>query len=161
MQDISASTFTITPAQPILISPDGGELLQQSCNYTITWNSASFFTNVRLEYSLNSGTTWTQIVAATSNSGSYNWTVPNTASSLCLVRASNSTSLSVNDVSNSTFTISPAITVTSANGGETWYGCTTYPITWSHSNCVYYYNVDNKTISEDQFYSIIKNSKRK
>ena len=26
---------------------------------------------------------------------------------------------------------------------------------------VYYYNVDNKTISEDQFYSIIKNSKRK
>ena len=26
---------------------------------------------------------------------------------------------------------------------------------------VYYYNVDNKTISEDQFYSIIKNSKRR
>jgi hypothetical protein len=26
---------------------------------------------------------------------------------------------------------------------------------------VYYYNIDNKTISEDQFYSIIKNSKRR
>jgi len=142
MQDISASTFTITPAQPILTSPNGGENLQQSCNHYITWNTSSFFSTVRLEYSLNNGSSWTLITTSATNNGSYGWTVPNTASTLCLVRASNSASVSVNDVSNSTFTIAPAITVTNANGGETWYGCSTYPITWNHTSCVSYYNID-------------------
>ena len=145
MQDVSNGTFTISPATPILTAPNGGETLQQECTYYITWNSASFFTTVKLEYSTNNGTSWNTITTAATNNGSYGWTVPNIGSGQCLVRASNSTSLSVNDVSNATFTIAPAITVLSPNGGETWVGCSTYPITFAHTNCNSYYNIDYST----------------
>ncbi len=134
--DVSDATFTITPAQPILITPNGGETLYSGTNYNITWNAATFFTTVRLDYSLDNGVTWTMIVAATGNSGSYNWTVPNVSSTLCLVKASNSTSVTVNDVSNSTFTIKPAVTIVTPNGdnGVTiWGGCTVTSITFDRS----------------------------
>ncbi len=134
--DQSDATFTITPAQPILTSPNGGQTLYSGTNYNITWNAATFFSNVRLEYSLNNGTTWTTIIANTSNSGSYGWTIPNVYSTQCLVRASNTSSLSVNDVSNTTFTIKPAVTIITPNGdnGVTiWGGCTVTSITFDRS----------------------------
>ncbi|MCZ8286733.1 MAG: hypothetical protein O9353_14870, partial [Bacteroidia bacterium] len=142
MQDISASVFTITPAQPILLTPNGGETIQQNCGYNITWNTATFFSNVRLEYSLNNGSTWTTIITSTSNNGSYYWYAPTTPSTLCLIRASNTSSLTVNDVSNATFTIAPGITVTSPNGGEIRYGCSIYNITWNHSDCSNRFNLE-------------------
>ncbi|MBA4241538.1 MAG: hypothetical protein C0448_12490, partial [Sphingobacteriaceae bacterium] len=58
------------------------------------------------------------------------------SSTQCLVRASNSTSVTVNDVSNSTFTIKPAVTVITPNGdnGVTiWGGCTVTSITFDRS----------------------------
>ncbi len=116
----------------------------------ITWNTATFFSNVRLEYSLNNGSTWTTIVANTGNSGSYGWSVPNVSSNQCLVRASNTSSLSVSDVSNTTFTIKPAVTIITPNGdnGVTiWGGCTVTSITFDRSpawnNYLIEYSINN------------------
>ncbi|MBS1634578.1 MAG: T9SS type A sorting domain-containing protein, partial [Bacteroidetes bacterium] len=134
--DVSNSTFTISPATPILITPNGGEILYSGTSYNITWNAATFFTTVRLDYSIDNGLTWTNITTATSNSGSYNWTVPNVSSTQCLMRASNSTSVTINDISNATFTIKPAVTVITPNGdnGVTiWGGCTVTSITFDRS----------------------------
>jgi hypothetical protein len=134
MQDVSNANFTITPATPVLITPNGGETLTTQCTYNITWNTASIYNYAVLEYSVDNGVTWNMIVNGASNSGSYAWGVPyNVYGTQCLIRLSNYQYPSLSDVSNSTFTISTPITVTSANGGETWYGCSTYPITWTAS----------------------------
>ena len=135
MQDVSNSVFTINAAQPILLTPNGGESLSSQCSYNITWNTATFYTNVLLEYSTNNGSTWTTIGTYTNN-GTRAWTVPNIGSNQCLVRISNSGLPTLTDVSNATFTINNPITVTAANGGETWYGCSTYNITWNASTCI-------------------------
>jgi len=88
------------------------------------------------------------IVNGASNTGTYGWTVPNTISGTqCLIRLSNYQYPSLTDVSNSTFTISTPITVTAANGGESWYGCSYYNITWTASTCIQrfyiYYSLNN------------------
>ncbi len=146
---MSNAVFTITPATPIVLTPNGGEVLQSQCNYNITWNAATYYSTVRIDYSLNNGTTWINYVTSTSNDGIQSWAVPNTPSTQCLVKVSNTADLLVNDVSNAVFTIAQPVTVTAANGGETWYGCSTYNITWNRTNCAYswalYYSTNNGT----------------
>jgi hypothetical protein len=145
MQDVSNAVFTINAAQPILITPNGGETLSPQCGYNITWNTATFYTNVVIEYSANNGTTWTMIVNGAGNSGSYIWSTPNTPTTQGLIRISNYGLPSLFDVSNATFTIAAPITVTAANGGETWYGCQTYNINWNASTCIQRFYVDYST----------------
>ena len=139
--DVSNANFTITPATPILLTPNGGEVLQQSCTYYITWNSSTFFSSVRLDYSSDNGLTWTNITTGASNSGSYSWSVPSLVSSQYLIKASNASNLAYNDVSNANFSIATPITVTSPNGGENFYGCSTYTISFSKTTCISYFNV--------------------
>jgi bacillopeptidase F (M6 metalloprotease family) len=74
--DVSNAVFTINAPQPLLTAPNGGETLQVQCLNTITWNQATFFSSVRLDYSLDNGVTWTNITSSTSNDGVQNWTVP-------------------------------------------------------------------------------------
>jgi len=148
MQDESNAAFTIVADQPVLTSPNGAENWYPNCSYNITWNTATFYSTVNLEYSVNNGTTWTTIVTGTANDGSQTWTVPLSVSSTCLVRASNSANTAVNDVSDATFSILTPITVTAPNGGETFYGCSTYPISWTKPNaCISQfavsYSIDN------------------
>jgi hypothetical protein len=143
--DISDANFTIAPAQPILLTPNGGESLSAQCPYNITWNAASMYTSVVLEYSTNNGSTWNMIVNGASNTGTYNWTVPNLSSTQCLIRISNYLYPALTDVSNATFTINNPLTVTAANGAETWYGCNTYNITWNASSCIQYFNIQYST----------------
>ena len=148
--DVSDANFTVTPATPILLSPNGGEILYSGTTHYISWNGTTFFSPVRLEYSVNNGVTWTTITTSATNSGSYAWTVPNVSSTTCLVRASNTSSLSVNDVSNATFTIKPAVTIITPNGdnGVTiWGGCTVTSITFDRSpawnNYLIEYSINN------------------
>ena len=145
--DESNAAFTITPAVPILLTPNGGQILQPLCNYNITWNTASLYTNARLDYSTDNGTTWTNITTSTSNDGSHSWAVPNITAATCLVRISNAGDMSVTDISDATFSIAKPITVTSFNNAETAIGCSTVPITWSKTTCAgswdVYYSLNN------------------
>ena len=89
-----------------LTSPNGGESWEASSTHDITWTSENV-DNVKIEYSTDSGTTWTDIVASTAASAdSYAWTVPNEPSSNCLVKISDTSNPDINDTSDNTFTIS-------------------------------------------------------
>ncbi|MBN8702246.1 MAG: T9SS type A sorting domain-containing protein [Bacteroidetes bacterium] len=152
--DISNSTFTITPATHLVTvtAPNGGENWYVGSVYPITWTS-QFFTSqfVALEYSIDNGTTWLNIATSATNNGTYNWTLPNTPSTTALVRVSEFGIPSVNDISDAVFTIKlPTITVTTPNGGETWYNNTSKSITWTSAGLTtntvkIEYSLDNGT----------------
>ncbi len=96
-----------------LLSPIGGEGWLIGSSYQITW-SDYLVTNLKIEYSTNSGSTWTLITASTpASSGSYVWKVPNTLSSTCKVRISDVSDSTIFAISNRTF--STIITGTDKN----------------------------------------------
>ena len=92
-------------ATPLLTSPNGGESFTAGDIRNITW-TASGLTDIKLEFSINNGTTWTAIVPnANATTRAYAWTVPNVNSTQCLVRIKNSSNTTVYDQSNAPFTI--------------------------------------------------------
>jgi len=76
---------TITPLITIL-SPNGGESWQSGSTYNITWTSSGTVGNVKIQFSINSGSSWSTIVSSITNNGSYSWTIPNISSNNCLVK---------------------------------------------------------------------------
>jgi murein DD-endopeptidase MepM/ murein hydrolase activator NlpD len=90
-----------------VIAPNGGENWEVGTSHNITWTSSGSVGNVKIEYSTNSGGSWSSITSSTSNDGSYSWAIPNTPSTQCMVRISE-TDGTPTDTSNSTFTIGPA-----------------------------------------------------
>jgi hypothetical protein len=115
-------------------APNGGEEWFVNSQQNITWTSTNI-TNVKIDYSTNNGGLWLDVVASVpAATGSYTWTIPNTPSTQCLIRVSDATIASRFDISDSVFTITPLITVTSPNGGENWVGDTQHDITWTSQN---------------------------
>lgn len=89
-------------------APNGGESWAGGSARNVTWTSSGV-ANVKLEYSLNGGSTWSVITASTAASaGSYAWTVPNSATTNARVRVSDAAVATVNDVSDAAFTITTA-----------------------------------------------------
>jgi len=119
-----------------VLSPNGGETLTGESTHEITWETTGTIANVEIEYSTDSGTSWTSIIGSTSNDGSYEWTVPNISSDQCLVRISD-TDGDPSDTSNSTFSIVPigtdTLNLTFPNGGESLPGGVSHNITWTSS----------------------------
>lgn len=135
LSDVSDGDFSITtPSGPTITitSPNGKEELVAGTVHEITWTDTGISGNVRIEYSTNKGQSWEIIQASLVNEGSYNWTVPNTPSSICLVRVCELDSVPF-DVSDEVFSIfsTPTITVTSPNGGESWEVESGQNITWT------------------------------
>ena len=106
-----SGVFEITGgAESITIDvPNGGENLNVGSTRYIVWHNQNFNDPVKIEYSTDGGTNYSTIVASTTNSGSYTWTVPNTPSTNCLVKVSDAADGNPWDVSDSPFTISTSI----------------------------------------------------
>jgi hypothetical protein len=154
--DTSDTIFTITAQRTITVTtPNGGQRWFIDSTYDITWSSTGSISKVMIEYSTNSGSSWTTITSSTSNTGTYNWTIPNTPSSNCQVRVSD-TSGPAADVSNSVFTIDPypTVTVTAPNGGETWIANTTHAITWTYTGTIAAVNLEYSTNNGTSWTSI-------
>lgn len=121
-----------------------GQTLTGGNVYPISWTASDLHlsdTPVKLEYSVNGGTSWTTITEATANDGSENWTVPSVNTSNGLVRTtvtdlannvsqtdSNTFSITYSIVTDST---APVATLNSPNGGETWENNAAHLITWT------------------------------
>lgn len=105
--DISDAVFWIVASTSITVtSPNGGENWAAGTSHNITWTYTGVIGSVLIEYSTNGGNSWTTVVTTTPNTGSYNWFVPNTPSTNCLVRIKGYDSDgNPTDVSNSSFTI--------------------------------------------------------
>ncbi len=122
-------TVTILATEPTttVLQPNGGEELFVGTSYPVTWEKI-FVDTVKLEYSTDGGTTWililenafkstlpvihpkrnlktTEFVDGIENSWQYDWIIPNTISTDCLLRASDKNDPAVFDLSDGTFSI--------------------------------------------------------
>lgn len=135
--DTSNAVFSIVPAPTIIVtSPNGGENWEVGSFHNITWTSEGAVGDVNIHYSINGGDSWLEIVQFTENDGCYEWTIPDTPSSNCIVLVREVDSdAGPWDVSDAVFSIVAqsitGITVTSPNGGETWAVNSAYDITWT------------------------------
>ena len=80
----SGNTLAVT-------APNGGEVWTAGEHRTITWTSYLPLPEVNVAYSTNGGSDWKIIASSTPNNGTYSWTVPNTPSTNCLARISDTT----------------------------------------------------------------------
>lgn len=120
----------------LLSSLNGGEKLLAGEQFNITWSSRDIF-KIKLEYTTNNGTTWTQFANnVNAKPGSYNWIVPSVTSANCKLRISDQADPNYFFISNGTFSITqlPSITLTQPNGGENWPVESNQNITWSSIN---------------------------
>ncbi|MBU0560812.1 MAG: GPI anchored serine-threonine rich family protein, partial [Bacteroidetes bacterium] len=102
--DRSDSIFSILALE--LASPNGGEKYLVGNQTDITWNNSSSISQVNLEYSTNSGTSWISIQSGlTASTQKYTWTIPNTTSTNVYVRVADANNTSVLDASDDKFTI--------------------------------------------------------
>jgi hypothetical protein len=85
-----AEIATLSNDRPlVIISPQGGEGWKAGSVQDIMWVADSRIANVKLEYTIDNGVTWNEIVASTpAASGRYSWTLPDIPSKLCRVRVS-------------------------------------------------------------------------
>jgi hypothetical protein len=138
--DASDGPFAILPASTAAItvlSPNGGEELPEGFGYEITWSSVGQVDDVTITYSADGGDNWTEIVSSTPNDGAFEWTVPDTLSSNCLVRVG-ATAGDPTDQSDQPFAIvaapSGSVKVLTPNGGEDLAVGSTFDITWTSSD---------------------------
>lgn len=131
--------FTIIKAETPeikVVKPNGGEEWYAGANDNIQWTSTNV-ENVKIEYSTNSGASWTLITNNTPSNGVYAWNpIPGVFSRQCRIKVSNVADGSLSDVSDSNFAIlygNQMVTVTSPNGGESWAAGSRQNITWTAS----------------------------
>jgi serine protease len=76
------------PPEVTVTSPNGGESWQAGQVYAITWIATDNVgvTSCDIDYTYDGGTNWYDVADLTGNPGTYDWTVPNTPSTQCLVR---------------------------------------------------------------------------
>lgn len=160
--DISDDVFSIEPSI-VLITPNGdggGEVWRVCTETSITWTSGGTGSYFTIEYSVDNGENWNTIQSSYYSSGfnnTYDWTLPNSPSSECLVRVTDNNNSVKTDISDATFTISPAITVTQPNGGESLTNGSAYDILWNSDGVSNYYNIDYSTDGGSNWTNIVFN----
>ena len=80
-----------------LSSPRGGDVITAGATTEIVWASTGATSTVRLDYSLDGGTTWEPIADRTENDGLHPWTTPPTPSMEARVRISDVDDASITD----------------------------------------------------------------
>ena len=129
----SAADFTIQPGNYILLSsPVGGELWKPNTTNQIIWQS-NIAGKVRIEYSADSGATFTTIIDDADNSGTYtyNWATAVATGDHYRIRI-RSKSVDLFDLSPADFAIRDMyIELASPNGGEMWETGVAHAINWS------------------------------
>jgi Leucine-rich repeat (LRR) protein len=104
--DQSNAVFTISSIPFITVSsPNGGEDWKVDSTYDITWDSDGTSGAVKIEYSVNNGVDWSEIIASIPDTGVYSWSIPETPSDSCLVMVTD-TNGSLTDASDAIFAIS-------------------------------------------------------
>jgi hypothetical protein len=114
---VTSPTDTVPPSVKV-ISPNGGETWNVGETRTITWTASDNVgvNKVDISYSTDGGKSWITIATNLPNTGSYQWKIPNTPSTNCLIRieAYDGAGNKGSDISDGTFTI----TSTSLNKGD-------------------------------------------
>ena len=99
-------TIDPVPASVVTVTfPAGGESWWVGSAHPIDWTATDDINYINIEYSTNNGTNWALIAASVPYIGRYDWTVPNTPSSSCLIRISNAANPATLDLCAANFSI--------------------------------------------------------
>ena len=85
----SAGAQITTPPSISIITPNGGEEWEVATSHNIIWATNpgnGTITSIDLQYSIDNGENWNNIITGISDDGLYNWLVPNNPSTKCLVK---------------------------------------------------------------------------
>ena len=130
--NISDNDFTIANNTISVIKPDGGESYTTGQIYPIYWDWTGSFTSVKIEYSTDGGSTWNLVVTSTTNDGSHKWTIPNTPSTNCRIKITNTSDPNCFDISDNDFSIlSTGLQLVCPDGGENYVVGDVCPIHWN------------------------------
>jgi hypothetical protein len=122
--------FTIKPQAIDVTYPISSDSFIVGRKYYVTWDYTGSFSSVNIEYSIDGGLNWTQVAANVTNGQSYEWTIPNTPTSLAVVRVINAANTDCYGRSDTFAIIPQAITVTSPALNVQWRIGSKYYITW-------------------------------
>jgi hypothetical protein len=103
--DIFVSKFNGGMNSLTVTSPNGGENWVVGTSHDITWARSGKITAVRIEFSIDNGSVWSDVIAATNNGDSYPWIIPSTPSFQCLIRISDAAAAAMGDTGNAVFSI--------------------------------------------------------
>lgn len=84
--DESDDYFTYIVSSITILIPNGGETYEIGQTLPITWTYSANIDSVKIEYSLNNGTTWTTITEATESDGEYEWIINSSVSTEAIIR---------------------------------------------------------------------------
>ncbi len=135
------SIFTELPEELTIVTPNGDEKWIYNQMHVIEWTSAGV-EKVTLQYSLDNGQSWENIVEGYKSYGAYQWDPPNVVSSQARIRIIDVSAAAgtppLSDISDNKFSITspstetpPEILVTSPNGGEKYTSGENVDITWA------------------------------
>lgn len=135
VSDYSDKTFIIGPPPSItLTNPNGGEIWPAGTTQTISWTPVSLTGNAAI-YLYNNWAKLSILATVPLTAGSWSWPIAanEPLGTTYRIRVQSLSNTAISDYSNDIFAIGaqPSITVTSPNGGETWQGGTSHPITWT------------------------------
>src|SRR5437899_3742931 len=132
VNDASDGNFSIKGTLTVT-APNGGETWIVGESRNITWTKTGAIANVKLEYSTDGGTTYPNVITASTGAaaGTYAWVVPDSVSATVKVKISDASDTTVSDTSDANFAIKGSLTVTAPNGGEVWGVGTSKTITWT------------------------------
>ena len=159
VNDVSNAVFSIVlPTTPTITvtSPNGSESWAAGSMHDITWTSSTV-SNVRIDYSKDSGANWTNITTSVpAATGSFTWELPVVNSENCLVKITDAANSSIFDISNAPFSIVPSksVRVVSPNGGENWDITSVHGITWT-STGIDYVKIEYSTDSGQNWSAIV------
>ncbi|OGQ59521.1 MAG: hypothetical protein A3J24_08450, partial [Deltaproteobacteria bacterium RIFCSPLOWO2_02_FULL_53_8] len=138
----SAGRVTVT-------DPDGAEEWLAGASSDITWTSAGTVSgNLTLQYSTNSGSTWTDIAAGEANDGTYPWNVPTAAAGTTIrVKIVDGSDSSIHDTSNADFTVlNPTTSYTLTAPADITAGGSRAPYTVTRNNASGVATAGNETV---------------
>jgi len=105
--DALASIDEVPILQIVLTNPNGEEYLVSGNSDSITWGS-TLVSDIKIEYSIDNGSTWIEIIVSTSAvSRTYEWTVPNIVSDQCKIKLTDVSNAANYDESDAVFEIGP------------------------------------------------------
>ncbi len=127
--DISNSDFRIR-SRIKLIAPSGGEGWQVGEKRGIQWKTSGTVEKIKLEYSTDDFKSAVTIVDAVTNTGHYDWTVPNKVSKSMKIRVSDASDAGASAVTDSSIKTQAILKLVTPKGGEIWRVGHSYPIVW-------------------------------
>jgi hypothetical protein len=138
--------FTIERQWILTSSPTAGDAWLVGRNHFITWKWGGQFSNAKLQYSTDRGSTWRTVNGNTANSGAYEWQAPEPPSSNGQVKIINTANSEVVGLTDFFEIAHQTIGLTSPLSGDTWQAGRYYYITWNwdgrFDNTRLYYSTD-------------------